>query len=611
MLTVTIEWDGGKTTRQLDAKSTVIGRSRSADIRIDHPKVSGRHARIQIADDGTAELVDAGSRNGLLVNDAKVDRVAVTDGLAVTIGPARFLFLTGGGQARAESLQRLQLPDPGASGISPPPAPGSGLGTTPRVREADAGALAPLSEQRQSAEGAAAPPMSLELAPPRAPSPIAPKLAPPSRRARLRAHDRRFTVRSLVSAAAASGSIALSLGIHGFIALVLTVCVYRHYIATPPSPLTVTLAPPKSIFIPPADVREGDGKGVPDGADAPKVSKRPATPDLTEQNAEPELNLDSVAMSDSTPAADASSRAASSPRPAISLSKRGAFKKFVKVELVPDDGSWEKGQKPAPGLPVDKKVGGKPNDAVEIKPGDDPADLVRGNLENGQHGGWKTVAMMEAGEIAVVTGEYDTVQRVLDKLKLRYTTIDPRKFGGAKLSSVKVLIINCPGELDGSGILKLRSYVDKGGWVVSTDWALSPIKEAFPGYLRNVTLSPETWVGIEAAEGANGDPLLTDVFNFKGDATKWYLEERSYLFKVDPKAQDKVKVLVESAEMKKKWGTGCVAATFGYGKGRVLHIVSHLQQVSTDPKAHYSMYQFLANWMIQAAAAAPAPEPKK
>ncbi|KAF0246595.1 MAG: hypothetical protein FD180_593 [Planctomycetota bacterium] len=636
MLTVTIELDGKETTRHLDGKSTVIGRSRSSDIRIDHPRVSGRHARIQIADDGTAELVDAGSRNGLLVNDVKVDRVAVTDGLAVTIGPARFLFLTGGGQARAESLQRLQLPDPGASGISPPPAPGSGLGTTRRGEVSATGAdpvTAALSEGERSepqSKGSTEPPPkieaapashspaasllaelvrksaksetpALEVAPPPSPSLSSPKLLAPSRRAVLRARDRRFTLKSLVAAATASGSLALSLGIHGFIALLLTVCVYRHYITAPPSPITITLAPPKSIFIPPADAWQGDGKGIPDGADAPKLTKRPATPDFADQATEPELSMDATALPDSAPVPDASPRASSAPRPAISLSKRSAMKKLVKLELVPDDGSWEKGLKPVPGLPVEKKIGGKPNDAVDIKPGDDPAELVRGNLENGQQGGWKTVAMMEAGEIAVVTGEYDTVQRVLDKLKLRYTTIEPRKFGGVKLSSVKVLIINCPGELDGSGILKLRSYVDKGGWVVSTDWALSPIKEAFPGYLRNVSLSPETWVGIEEAEGAKGDPLLKDVFNFKGDATKWYLEERSYLFKVDDKAKEKVKVLIESAEMKKKWGTGCVAATFDYGKGRVLHIVSHLQQVSTDPKAHYSMYQFLANWLIGAA----------
>lgn len=623
MITVTIELQGEKTTRQIDGKGAVIGRSRSADIRIDHPKVSGRHARIQVADDGTVEVVDAGSRNGLLVGDAKVDRVAVTDGLAVTIGPARFTFSTGGGQARAESLQRLQLPDPGASGISPPPAPGSGLGTTPSCEPAGAAATAtgpvappcpipshsPAAAMLAEISARAATP-ALEIAPAPAPSAQAPKVLPPSRLALRNAPGRRLTLRTVIAAATASGSVVISLGLHGFIALILTVCVYRQVIPAESSPITVTFEPPRSIFKPPPDLREGDGRGLPDGEKVARLTPRPAPPDPDRAAAEPDFAPDASALPDA-PDADASgTRPSAAPKPAISLTKRSAMKKFVKVELVPDDGSWE-AAKAGPGAAPNPAAGNKDNPPVDLKPGDDPVEAVRGNLENGQNGGWRTVATMEPGEIAIVTGDYDTVQRVLDKLKLRYTTIEAMKFGGAKLGRVKVLILNCPGELDGSGILKLRNFVDKGGWVVSTDWALSPVKEAFPGYLRNVGLSPETWVGIGAAEGAKDKPLLKDVFNITGEAPKWYLEERSYLFKVDDKAKEKVEVLIESAEMKKKYGTDCVAATFGYGRGRVLHIVSHLQQVSTDPKAHYAMVQFLANWLIQAAVSRPPAEAKK
>ena len=45
-----------------------------------------------------------------------------------------------------------------------------------------------------------------------------------------------------------------------------------------------------------------------------------------------------------------------------------------------------------------------------------------------------------------------------------------------------------------------------------------------------MTLSPECWVEVGAAEGAANDPLLNDVFNFTGKGPKWYLEARSYLF---------------------------------------------------------------------------------
>ncbi|MBI2923841.1 MAG: FHA domain-containing protein, partial [Planctomycetes bacterium] len=115
---VIVELRGKTETWKLDRTRTVIGRSRAADIRIHHPSISGRHARIEWAD-GILRLVDAGSRHGIFLNGSKVDEVVLTDGLAVTIGKARLTFKTGGGQARAECLQWLQLPNPGRSGISP------------------------------------------------------------------------------------------------------------------------------------------------------------------------------------------------------------------------------------------------------------------------------------------------------------------------------------------------------------------------------------------------------------------------------------------------------------------------------------------------------------
>lgn len=63
----------------------VLGSHSESGIRIDHPTVSRRHARLTVADDGAA-LEDLGSRNGLWVGSSRVERHALVPGEPVSIG---------------------------------------------------------------------------------------------------------------------------------------------------------------------------------------------------------------------------------------------------------------------------------------------------------------------------------------------------------------------------------------------------------------------------------------------------------------------------------------------------------------------------------------------
>jgi DNA-binding winged helix-turn-helix (wHTH) protein len=75
----------------LFAGENVIGRE-GADVVVDSPTVSRRHARIVIGA-GDATIDDLGSKNGTYVNDARVDRAsALRDGDAVRIGALTFTF---------------------------------------------------------------------------------------------------------------------------------------------------------------------------------------------------------------------------------------------------------------------------------------------------------------------------------------------------------------------------------------------------------------------------------------------------------------------------------------------------------------------------------------
>lgn len=74
----------------LDPPGIVIGRGTEADLRINDPGVSRRHAEIRIypGDTGTPQVsvVDLGSTNGMLVNGHKVQQATLADGAQIKIG---------------------------------------------------------------------------------------------------------------------------------------------------------------------------------------------------------------------------------------------------------------------------------------------------------------------------------------------------------------------------------------------------------------------------------------------------------------------------------------------------------------------------------------------
>ncbi len=67
----------------------VVGRGNNADLRIDDPGISRRHAQISLkeAEGGTIVTVtDLGSTNGVLLNGHKVDTAQVSDGSEIRLG---------------------------------------------------------------------------------------------------------------------------------------------------------------------------------------------------------------------------------------------------------------------------------------------------------------------------------------------------------------------------------------------------------------------------------------------------------------------------------------------------------------------------------------------
>jgi hypothetical protein len=87
------EGDGEFAVVRLGAGWTRIGRSAAADVRIDDPTVSRRHALIVLTDGGDVRVLDDRSLNGLFVNGERVEWAALTDGDELEIGRFRLHVL--------------------------------------------------------------------------------------------------------------------------------------------------------------------------------------------------------------------------------------------------------------------------------------------------------------------------------------------------------------------------------------------------------------------------------------------------------------------------------------------------------------------------------------
>lgn len=77
----------------LQPPGLVIGRGTEADLRINDPGISRRHAEIRVGQsgDGSIDIVDLGSTNGITVDGHKVRHAVLREGSRIEIGTTRML----------------------------------------------------------------------------------------------------------------------------------------------------------------------------------------------------------------------------------------------------------------------------------------------------------------------------------------------------------------------------------------------------------------------------------------------------------------------------------------------------------------------------------------
>jgi hypothetical protein len=84
-----LTWNGER--HEITKRRAVLGRSKEADVRIEDPNVSRRHAELQ-QEGTTFWLIDLDSTNGVEVRGKRVKRLKLEDGTRFTIGSTEIAF---------------------------------------------------------------------------------------------------------------------------------------------------------------------------------------------------------------------------------------------------------------------------------------------------------------------------------------------------------------------------------------------------------------------------------------------------------------------------------------------------------------------------------------
>ena len=204
------------------------------------------------------------------------------------------------------------------------------------------------------------------------------------------------------------------------------------------------------------------------------------------------------------------------------------------------------------------------------------------------------LGMVEGSDIVVVRDTYDHVEQVLEALDVPFQAVEIDQFEQVALQPEQLLIINCPGNISSRAVEKVRSFVEAGGTLFTTDWALrNVIERAFPGVLEyNEHATADDVVRIEIVD--SNSPYLAGVLE-TGDDPQWWLEGSSYPIRILD--SEKVKVLIKSKELADKYGEDPVAVVFSQGKGEVFHMISHyyLQRTEFRNDRHHMKASVLAD----------------
>jgi hypothetical protein len=179
--------------------------------------------------------------------------------------------------------------------------------------------------------------------------------------------------------------------------------------------------------------------------------------------------------------------------------------------------------------------------------------------------------------IVEVKGQWDDSGHILHNFGLSFTKISPNALPKYDLGNAAVMIVDCAGNLNQEALDAVRSFVLNGGYLITTDWALDNcVVRVAPGFLEwdGGYSYPDT---VDAVI-VSSDPELTAGC---APTARWKLDDKCQIARVRRAGSARVLVRSKMLVRSDPDGKGILAATFDYGKGKVLHVVGHFDNNST------------------------------
>lgn len=217
------------------------------------------------------------------------------------------------------------------------------------------------------------------------------------------------------------------------------------------------------------------------------------------------------------------------------------------------------------------------------------AEAVRRAAANAKYAKDYAIEVMQKARILVVQGAWDKVQKVLDHLKIPHALLRAQQLKDAGLSPNQIILVNCEGNMDKDTQERVRWFVNVGGYLMTTDWALTKtVQPCFPGYVQQFSGTNTGNDVVIVEEGVKGHPYTQGIFE-NVPALQWWLEIQA--FPITVTWPERCEVLVDSAEMRQRYGSSPMAVAFRWGLGKVQHSLSHFylqeegMQKAAEPRA--------------------------
>ncbi|HEY9714930.1 MAG TPA: hypothetical protein V6C72_15790, partial [Chroococcales cyanobacterium] len=181
------------------------------------------------------------------------------------------------------------------------------------------------------------------------------------------------------------------------------------------------------------------------------------------------------------------------------------------------------------------------------------------------------------GQIIEVKGQWDDSGHILHSFGLLADKVNPNKVAQMSLDGVAVLVVDCAGEIPNQGLPAIEAFVRKGGYLLTTDWALDGcLARAIPGYVD--------WNGgYSRAELVDATVVSPNPDLVRGAVPRayWKLDSKCQTVKVNRPQSVEVLVTSQTLAREDPNGLGALAVTFKHGRGRVLHLVGHFDTNSS------------------------------